>query len=50
LPLKFRSGVCSWEGKDLDSSVSKCLRMYPQDNDTDGFFVTRIRKVGEVGV
>lgn len=48
LPLKFRSGVCEWEGKKLDEDCKKCLRMYPQDNDTDGFFVAKIRKVGEV--
>jgi NOL1/NOP2/sun family putative RNA methylase len=49
LPLKFRSGVCSWEDKELDGEVSKCLRLYPQDNDTDGFFVAKILKVKEVG-
>jgi NOL1/NOP2/sun family putative RNA methylase len=47
LPLKFREGVCEWEGEDLDESVKKCLRLYPQDNDSDGFFVAKIRKVGE---
>jgi len=44
LPLKFREGVCEWEGEKFDSEVSKCLRLYPQDNNTDGFFVARIRK------
>jgi NOL1/NOP2/sun family putative RNA methylase len=48
LPLKFREGVTEWDGKRYSDEVSKCLRLYPQDNDTDGFFVTRIRKVGEV--
>lgn len=47
LPLKFREGICEWEGEELDESVKKCLRLYPQDNDSDGFFVARIRKVGE---
>lgn len=49
LPLKFRCGVCEWEGKELSSEVKKCLRLYPQDNDTDGFFVARIRKLSEKG-
>jgi NOL1/NOP2/sun family putative RNA methylase len=48
LPLKFREGVCEWEGEEFDNEVKKCLRLYPQDNDTDGFFVAKIRKVGEV--
>jgi len=47
LPLKFRSGVCEWEGEEFNSEVKKCLRLYPQDNDTDGFFVARIRKISD---
>ncbi len=47
LPLKFRSGICSWEGKELSGEVKKCLRLYPQDNNTDGFFVTKIIKLSE---
>jgi NOL1/NOP2/sun family putative RNA methylase len=49
LPLKFRCGVTEWEGEKFDKSVRNCLRLYPQDNDTDGFFVARIRKVSERG-
>jgi tRNA (cytosine49-C5)-methyltransferase len=49
LPLKFRCGVCEWEGKKLDKGVEKCLRLYPQDNDTDGFFVAKIIKKSEKG-
>jgi NOL1/NOP2/sun family putative RNA methylase len=49
LPLKFRCGVCEWEGKSLDKGVEKCLRLYPQDNDTDGFFVAKIKKLSEKG-
>jgi NOL1/NOP2/sun family putative RNA methylase len=48
LPLKFRAGVTNWDGVDLNEECEKCLRLYPQDNDTDGFFVARIRKLGEV--
>ena len=47
LPLKFRSGVVEWDGVMFDSSVKNCLRLYPQDNDTDGFFVAKLRKVGD---
>jgi NOL1/NOP2/sun family putative RNA methylase len=47
LPLKFRCGVCEWEGETLNPEVKKCLRLYPQDNDTDGFFVTKIKKLSE---
>jgi len=47
LPLKFRESVCSWEGEEFDSSVKKCIRLYPQDNNTDGFFVARIKKLSK---
>ena len=47
LPLKFRKGVYSWEGNKMSKEVEKCLRLYPQDNDTDGFFVAKIRKLSE---
>jgi len=47
LPLKFRKGVCNWEGEEFDKSCENCLRVYPQDNDTDGFFLAKIKKRGE---
>ena len=47
LPLKFRCGVCEWEDKQLSKEVKKCLRLYPQDNNTDGFFVTKIKKLSD---
>ena len=47
LPLKFREGITEWEGKTLSGECKKCLRLYPQDNDTDGFFVTKIKKLSE---
>jgi len=47
LPLKYRKGICEWEGKLYSKEVEKCLRLYPQDNDTDGFFVAKIKKLSE---
>jgi tRNA (cytosine49-C5)-methyltransferase len=47
LPLKYRKGITEWEGKKMSDELKKCLRLYPQDNNTDGFFVAKIRKVGE---
>jgi tRNA (cytosine49-C5)-methyltransferase len=36
--------VMEFDGTKYDPRVSKCLRIYPQDNDTEGFFVTKITK------
>ena len=33
----------------MDPQVKKCLRLYPQDNDSDGFFVSKIVKRSERG-
>ena len=48
LPLKTRSGVLEWEGVKYNPEVKKCVRIYPQDNNTEGFFVARLRKTGEI--
>jgi tRNA (cytosine49-C5)-methyltransferase len=42
--LKRSEPVMSFEGKDFNPGVNKCLRIWPQDNDTEGFFVAKITK------
>jgi tRNA (cytosine49-C5)-methyltransferase len=44
LPLVRSQPVLSFEGIDFDPRVKDCLRIYPQDNDTEGFFVTLLEK------
>jgi len=44
LPVKFREGVTQWEGKTYSPQVKQCARIYPQDNDTEGFFVAKLKK------
>src|SRR3989338_1271837 len=36
--------VQDFEGEQYSQQVKKCLRIWPQDNDTDGFFVAKIVK------
>ncbi len=48
LPLKCRPGVVSWRNKEFDKNVEKSCRIYPQDNDSEGFFVTKFRLIDEV--
>lgn len=46
LPIKTRNGIKEWQGRKFDSEMEKCRRIYPQDNNSEGFFVARIRKSG----
>lgn len=45
LSLKRSPAILEFEGKKYSSEIKKCLRLWPQDNDTEGFFVARIRKI-----
>ncbi len=42
--LKARSGIVEWNGKRYDAEVKNCLRVWPQDNDSEGFFIARLVK------
>ncbi|AEA48000.1 NOL1/NOP2/sun family putative RNA methylase [Archaeoglobus veneficus] len=44
LPVKRHKPFTSFDGKEFSSEVKKCLRIHPQDNDTEGFFVAKIVK------
>lgn len=44
LPLRRRTPFTRFRDKEYTSEVKKCLRIHPQDNDTEGFFVAKIRK------
>lgn len=45
LPVKCREGVTSWEDKKYNKEVTKSCRIYPQDTGTEGFFVSKLKKV-----
>ncbi|MEI7718738.1 MAG: RsmB/NOP family class I SAM-dependent RNA methyltransferase [archaeon] len=47
LPLKMREGVTEWEGEVYDKEIKNCRRLYPQDNNSDGFFLAKIRKLSD---
>jgi 16S rRNA C967 or C1407 C5-methylase (RsmB/RsmF family) len=48
----FKETVLSFQSidKKYNKEVAKCARIYPHDNDTEGFFVCKIKKVGEMEV
>ncbi|MCD6473304.1 MAG: RsmB/NOP family class I SAM-dependent RNA methyltransferase [Thermoplasmata archaeon] len=41
--LKTRNGIKKWNGKEYEGA-DKCVRVWPQDNQTEGFFICRLRK------
>ena len=42
--LKRSPAITEFEGKKYVPEVKNCLRLWPQDNYTEGFFVARVRK------
>ncbi|MEM4330975.1 MAG: RsmB/NOP family class I SAM-dependent RNA methyltransferase [Candidatus Pacearchaeota archaeon] len=48
IPMKSRDGIVEWEGKKFDERVRLCRRIYPQDNDSDGFFLAKIKKQAKI--
>jgi NOL1/NOP2/sun family putative RNA methylase len=48
LPLKCRPGITSWKDSKFKKDVEKVCRIYPQDNDSEGFFVSKFTLLDEV--
>lgn len=44
LPVESRPGITSWQDKKYSSEVKKACRIYPQDNNTEGFFIAKFAK------
>jgi NOL1/NOP2/sun family putative RNA methylase len=42
--IKCRPGIKKWEDKNFKSSLSNVCRIYPQDNNTEGFFISKLTK------
>jgi NOL1/NOP2/sun family putative RNA methylase len=47
LPLKTVSGISKWQDKEYLEDVKYSCRVYPQNADTEGFFIAKIKKSGE---
>jgi len=45
LDIKRSPAVLEFEGQSYREEIKDCLRIWPQDNDTEGFFVAKIKKV-----
>jgi tRNA (cytosine49-C5)-methyltransferase len=46
LPIKRSSPISQFGEIEYSKEVNKCLRIWPQDNDTEGFFIAKISKKG----
>ncbi len=46
LDIKRDEPVLNWENRTFDESIRNCLRIYPQTNDTEGFFVAKVMRHG----
>ena len=44
LDIKKSEPIMEFEGQEYSSEIKKCLRIWPQENDTEGFFVAKIKK------
>ena len=42
--IKRSQPILEFEKNKYDEEIKKCLRIWPQDNDTEGFFVAKIKK------
>lgn len=45
LPVKYRPGLQWWSGRAYTQDVKKSCRIYPQDNNTEGFFLAKFRRI-----
>ena len=48
LPLKCRPGLLNWKDEKYNEEVTKTCRIYPQDNDSEGFFVSKLTLLEEI--
>ncbi|MFH1607791.1 MAG: RsmB/NOP family class I SAM-dependent RNA methyltransferase [archaeon] len=44
LPIKPRQGIKTWQDNTYSKEVKKCARIYPHDNNTEGFFIAKFKK------
>ena len=48
LPLKVRPGISSWNSEVFHPDTKKSCRLYPQDNDSEGFFLAKLTLLEEI--
>jgi len=43
LKIKTREGITEWKGKEYNKELKKAIRIWPQDFDSEGFFIAKIK-------
>jgi len=43
--LKTRPGLNKWQDKTYNPKITSVCRFYPQDNNTEGFFISKLKKI-----
>ena len=44
LNLKTREGILNFNNKEYNKEIKKCIRIIPEDNNSGGFFIAKIKK------
>jgi len=47
VPLQSHKGLTEYQGERLDKRLSKAIRIFPWEVDSDGFFLIKLKKTGE---
>ena len=45
LPIKCREGIKEWEEEKYSGEIEHSCRIYPHDNNTEGFFLAKLKKI-----
>ncbi len=45
LPIKCREGILNWGNEKYNEKVKLSCRIYPQDSNTEGFFIAKFKKL-----
>jgi 16S rRNA (cytosine1407-C5)-methyltransferase len=47
LPIKHSNGITEYRGIKLDARLSRAIRIFPWEVDSDGFFLVKLKKTGD---